>query len=121
MNTLVNNFRFIVGDIVSQGNKIWEFYLLALKITKIISSPCTSKTAIQQLKFYISEHNKLYISFFGDLKPKHHFLTHYPRIIEKIGPPHYLLSMRFEAKHKDLKLNAQNCKNRVNLLFTLLN
>jgi len=49
MNTLVNNFRFIVGDIVPQGNKIWEFYLLAMKITEIIFSPCTLKTAIQQL------------------------------------------------------------------------
>lgn len=121
MNTLVNHFRFIVGDIVPQGDKIWEFYLLALKIKEISSSPCIPKTAIQQLSLYISEHNKLYISLFGDLKPKHHFLTHYPRIIEKIGPPHYLSSMRFEAKHKDLKLNAQNCRNRVNLPFTLLN
>lgn len=29
--------------------------------------------------------------------------------------------MRFEAKHKDLKLTAQNCRSRVNLPFTLLN
>lgn len=29
--------------------------------------------------------------------------------------------MRFEAKHKDLKLQSQNCRSRVNLPFTLLN
>lgn len=48
-------------------------------------------------------------------------MTHYPGIIEKIGPPHYLSSMRYEANHKDLKLNAYNCRSRVNLPFTLLN
>jgi hypothetical protein len=36
INALVNHFRFIVGDIVSKGNKIWEFYLLVLKITEMI-------------------------------------------------------------------------------------
>lgn len=29
--------------------------------------------------------------------------------------------MRYEAKHKDLKLNAQNCRSRVNLPCTLFN
>lgn len=83
MDALVNNFRFIVGDIVLQGNEIWELYLLVSKITEIVSSPYIPKTIIKQLNLYISPHHKLYISFFGDLKPKHHFLIHYPRIIEK--------------------------------------
>lgn len=121
MSALLNHFRFIVGDIVTQGNNIWKLYLLILKIIEIVSSPCISKTDVEQLRLYISEHNKLYISLFGDLKPKHHFLIHYPSIIEKIGPPHNLSSMRFEAKHKDLKVYAQNCRSRVNLPFTLLN
>lgn len=63
MNALVNNFRFIVVDIVFQGNKIWEFYLLVLKITGISSSPCIPKTTIQQLSLYISEQQIIYISF----------------------------------------------------------
>lgn len=64
INVMVNNFRFIVGDIIPQGNKIWDFYLLALKITEIVSSPCIPKTAIQQLSLYITLNiiNYIYLS-----------------------------------------------------------
>jgi len=75
---------------------------------------------LQYLKYLISEHHDMYLSLFNSsLKPKHHFLLHYPNIILKAGPLIYLSCMRFEAKHKELKKNANNVQSRKNLPLTL--
>jgi len=50
----------------------------------------------------------MYTHFFNDtLKPKHHFLIHYPSIIEQSGPPRNYWCFRFEGKHKELKIYAR--------------
>lgn len=67
MHALINNFRFIIGDLVPRGDQIWKLYLFALQITEIVSSPYISKTAIKQLNLYISEHHKLYRSLLATL------------------------------------------------------
>lgn len=56
---------------------------------------------------------------YGLLKPKAHFLVHYPNLIKKCGPPKYLWSLRFEAKHKDTKKYCNNINSRVNVPLTL--
>jgi hypothetical protein len=53
------------------------------------------------------------------LKPKHHFLLHYPRVIEQIGPPILISAFKFESKHKELKAIAQSISCRKNLPLTL--
>lgn len=64
----------------------------------------------------------MYINLFNEnLKPKHHFLIHYPRIIKLIGPVSLLSSMRFEAKHKELKIIASSTRSRKNIPTTLAN
>lgn len=71
------------------------------------------------LEILIEEHHNLYINLFGDLKPKHHFLVHYPNLMRKIGPLKYVSSMRYEARHRQLKINASVVKSRVNMPVTL--
>jgi len=71
---------------------------------------------LKYLKYLISEHHDMYLSLFNSLKPKHHFLLHYPNIILKTGPLIYLSCMRFEAKHKERNIkNANNVQSRKNL------
>lgn len=53
------------------------------------------------------------------LKPKHHFLLHYPRIIKQIGPPVFLSTERKEAKHKDFKTNSHIIRSRKNVPYSL--
>lgn len=60
MDALVNNFRFIVGDTVPQGNKIWELNLLSLKITEIVSSPYIPKTVINQIYIFLNTISYIY-------------------------------------------------------------
>lgn len=48
-----------------------------------------------------------YIIFKEGLKPKLHFLTHYPRIMMEMCPLKHVSCMRFEAKHKEIKQSAK--------------
>lgn len=54
-----------------------------------------------------------------NLKPKHHYLCHYPALILKFGPLIRLWTMRFESKHSYFKICARNLKNFKNLCLTL--
>lgn len=54
----------------------------------ILLSYTFNADAISYLKQLISTHNNQYNILFNDtLKPKHHFLVHYPTVIEYSGPP----------------------------------
>lgn len=53
------------------------------------------------------------------LKPKHHFLRHYPALILKFGPLIRLGTLRFENKHSYFKRCARHLKNFKNICQTL--
>lgn len=83
-------------------------------------APIATIESCTLLEKLISEHHELYLSLFKEkLKPKHHFLIHYPRIILRMGPLKKLSCMRFEAKHKELKQNAKVVTSRRNPPYTL--
>nr|XP_023028858.1 uncharacterized protein LOC111517034 [Leptinotarsa decemlineata] len=121
MMCLVLNLRLIVGDLVPENNEVWGYYLLLLEITEIVIASSISSPTIELLKSLIEQHNHLYVHLFKDnLKPKFHFLLHYPRIISKVGPLCNIQTIRFEAKHKELKTTAYVTSSRekmVHLLF----
>lgn len=112
MSSLVRNFRFFVGDLVPEGNKAWLFYLKLLEIIEVVMSYSFSEDTLVLLDFLVSEHHEMYMQLFQEsLKPKHHFMLHYSRIIRAAGPPRFYSSIRFEAKHKEYKANIVNRKN----------
>lgn len=73
----------------------------------------------QLLESLISEHHSLYLELFSEpLKPKHHLLIHYARIMRKFGPLKYLSCIRYETKHKQLKDNSKVVTSRKKPAFT---
>lgn len=75
---------------------------------------------ISLLEKLINKHHKLYMNLFHDtLKPKYHFLVHYPRILQQLGPLKQMSCMRFEAKHKKHKETAKSVSSRKNPAYTL--
>ena len=54
-----------------------------------------------------------------NLKPKHHFMTHYPQQIRLIGPLVNFWTMRFEAKHRFFKRLGHIVCNYRNILKRL--
>lgn len=120
MLCLTRNFAFIIGDLVPDDNIVWKFYLVVLELVDILTSTTFTKSTLEYLTSLIEDHNETYMNLSKQhLKPKFHFLIHYPRIILKLGPPVLLSCMRFEAKHKDLKSVSQKSFCRKNLPFTL--
>lgn len=55
----------------------------------------------------------------GTLKPKHHFLIHYPTIIQSSGPSRHYWCFRYEGKHKEIKMYARATSSRKNITLTL--
>lgn len=61
----------------------------------------------------------MYIKLVGKLKPKMHFLLHYPRIMLLFGPVIHFSAMKYERKNKELKEIAVGTSSNLNLLLTV--
>ncbi|XP_049333157.1 uncharacterized protein LOC111195806 isoform X1 [Astyanax mexicanus] len=90
-----------IGDLIPEGNQYWELLLLLLSCMEFIFSPSLTQEASIFLGYLIQEHHSLFLELYPSrhLKPKHHFMVHYPGAIRKLGPVVLLWAMRFEAKH----------------------
>lgn len=102
---LLRLLPLMIGDLVPEGNKHWELLLCLLACMEIIFSPELTHGVVLFLRHLIAEHHSLFLDLYPDrhLKPKHHFMTHYPGAVMKLGPLLHFWSMRFEAKHAFFK------------------
>ncbi|XP_070517418.1 uncharacterized protein [Cardiocondyla obscurior] len=117
---LVQHLGVLIGDLVSVNHNAWEVFLTLHDIICILMNSTFTSATIELLETLITEHHSLYLRVFNEmLKPKHHFLLHYPRVIKQLGPVKHLSSMRFEAKHKVFKNNAKVIMSRTNSPYTL--
>lgn len=119
MLCFVRYFGLIIGDKIDLDNEHYKLYIYLRKILDILCSPRYLKTDIKDLIEYIEKHNSLYIQFYGNLKPKFHFLIHYARILLKNGPLINISAMRFESENQRTKSAAQTSKNKKNLISTV--
>lgn len=120
MKCFVHFLPLMIADLIPEGDEVWDFFLCLLQIIDILLSNKFTFDSVSLLKQLIKDHNTKYCYLFKDsLKPKHHFLTHYPSIILYSGPPKHYWSFRFEAKHKEFKSYAQSTNSRKNITLTL--
>lgn len=113
----VRHFGLLIGDLVPEHNEIWKFYRILATILDIVMAPYVRQELTKYLSTLIAEHHEIYCVLFSKtLKPKHHFMIHYPRIMNLIGPMINMWSMRFEGKHRPvIKRVADNMSCRKNL------
>lgn len=119
MKTLTSYLGLIIGDLVPQNCEYWQLYLLLCKIIEIVDSKVVTFQESYLLQNIISEHHELYIEKFGYLKPKHHFLVHYPRLMRMLGPLSNTSSIRYEARHRQFKSAANVIASRKNIPYSL--
>ncbi|XP_011870259.1 PREDICTED: uncharacterized protein LOC105563349 [Vollenhovia emeryi] len=119
MLMFVRSLSLLIGDNIPNDDQYWRLYLLLRKIIDVVMSPIVYEGLTVHLNALVKEHNELYVSLFGNLKPKHHFLTHYSRIMLNVGPLIHTWCMRFEAKHRQPKTVAKSTQSRKNILKTL--
>lgn len=116
---LIRLLPVIICDVVGTENEddpVWQLFLLLHDIVEIVCAPKLKDSDIAYLSILIDEYLEDRLSCFPDekLKPKHHFLKHYPKLILQFGPLIHLWTLRFESKHCYFKRcirSAQNFKN----------
>lgn len=112
-------FGMIVGEYISEGNPVWEFYIVLRRILDILTAPILTNSLLFELQQLIEQHHRMYLRLFGDLKPKHHLLLHYVMIIKQNGPVVKLSTLRFESKHREIKAITNAMASNVNIPLTV--
>lgn len=114
----------MIGFDVPENDQTWEILMLLKDILELTVSFRVTEDSLDFLDAKISEHRGLLLTVFPHftLRPKHHFVEHYPQLMRMYGPLREMWTMRFEGKHtffKQVICNTKNFKNVPQTLFFL--
>lgn len=100
--SLLRLLPLMIGRNVPEGDPSWEILMLLKDMLELVMSSCFTEELIHFLECKISEHREVLQKTFPNyrLRPKHHFIEHYPQMIKTFGPLVDVWTMRFEGKHK---------------------
>ena len=119
--SLVHFLPLIIGHRVPEGDQVWELVLELKDLVELLSTSHFTSDSLCCLQSKISDHRQLLLTVFpqNKLRPKHHFIEHYPYLIQKFGPLIECWTIRFEAKHSFFKKVVRDANNFKNILLTL--
>ncbi|KAJ8032742.1 hypothetical protein HOLleu_22774 [Holothuria leucospilota] len=111
----------LVGDKVPIDDDLWDLVLLLADIVEICTASQVNAALCEFLGDLIESFLKLYFSHFPDvsMKPKFHYLIHYPKLMLQYGPLIHCWTLRYEGKHMYFKELSYRTKNRQNMCKTL--
>lgn len=118
--SLLRLLPFIIGDLIPEAEPAWLVLLDLKEIVELAVAPLHNKETIAYLDCKITEHRDRFLELFpARLLPKHHYLEHYPHMIECFGPLVGQWTMRFEAKHSYFKQVVRHTNCFKNIALTL--
>jgi hypothetical protein len=102
---LIRYLPLVIGDLVPEGNKHLELILLLIECIDFIFSREVTIEESFFIEHLIKDPNNHFLELYPDchLKPKLHFMIHYPSQICQLGPLVNFWTMRFEGKHRFFK------------------
>ena len=108
-----------VFSIKDSDDTVWRMVLSLRKMSSHVCAPGLSMGQVALLKRYIDEYLNLRVLCFLNvpLRPKHHYITHYPHLIQEFGPLKHVCTLRMESKHKFFKRHIKHAKNFKNPLY----
>jgi len=110
----------LVGDKIEVDDEYWNLVILLNSITEIVFSKSVNKNCHFFLSAQIEEYLETLCKLFQNpLKPKHHHLVHYPRVLREMGPLGNISSMRCEGKHRWGKTVSKVSTNRINVQHSI--
>lgn len=109
----------MIGDLVPEGNGVWDFYLLVRGIAEILTCPFIENGVDKYLEIVVKEHHEMYLKYFGSLQPKHHFSVHYSMLLKLLGPLVLLSALMCERFHRRGTMYARTSNSRVDLAFSV--
>ncbi len=114
--TIIRLLPLILHNKVPEDDEFFEMLLYLKDIVEIAFAPVVDEGVLSVFDDLIQNHKKLFLNISGlKLKPKHHYLEHYPELMRCFGPLVNCNTMRDEAKHKSLKRVAKNIMNFMNI------
>lgn len=117
---LILHLPYILFQFKVDLQNIWLAVESMLQIIQILLSDQMNDNDLERLSDKIRTHLQCYQLFFDQpLKPKHHFLLHYARVIRLMGPVVRFWALRMEAKHQYFKRVIRNTSNFINIKLTL--
>jgi hypothetical protein len=111
----------MLHDLVDHNDKVYQLLLLLRYVVYYIMAPALSFGQVACMKTMIDDYIERRQELFSHvpLRPKHHYMSHYPWLTLKFGPLVRLWTLRFEAKHQYFKRCIRNSHNFVNLSYML--
>ncbi|XP_056623445.1 uncharacterized protein LOC130436632 isoform X2 [Triplophysa dalaica] len=109
----------IMGDKVKEPmDDVWQLTLQLKDIVEMICAHRISLPDVAYLDVLIQEYLSCRFSLFPGhrLKPKHHYLRHYPALILKLGPLIRLWTMRFE-KMGESEMNISSITSAIDVIL----
>lgn len=119
---LVRLLPMLVGDKISDPeNTVWQAFSQLRDIVELVCAPKISEAQIATLGFIIEEYLESPYTLFPQhrLRPKYHYMKHYPSLIVQFGPLIRSWTMRFESKHTYFKRCVRYLHNFKNICLTL--
>lgn len=112
----------ICSKIQDTSDEVWTTILLLREIVELVCAPKITLAQVAYLRVKIEEYLELRVSLFPEtpLRPKHHYLAHYPRHILQFGPLMRVWTLRFESKHSYFKRCARYSQNFINICHTFV-
>ena len=112
---------FIDARIDDTGDSIWQLVPLLRRLVEFVCSPVVSREIIVEMQDVVEEYLEGRVRLFPKekLRPKHHFLSHYPFLTMMCGPLIRLWTLRFESKHSYFKNCLRSAKHFKNVTLTM--
>ena len=112
---------FVMNKILDCDDPSWLVLLTLHEIVQLLCAPALNIESICFLNLRIKEYLRLRQTLFPDtpLRPKHHYLFHYPFFVLQYGPLSRAWTLRFESKHRYFKRVVRSSCNFVNITRTL--
>jgi hypothetical protein len=106
-----------------KDDPVWELLLILHDIVSITCAPVLELGQTAFCKLLIAEYVDMRRNLFKDcpLRPKHHYLMHYPALMLKFGPLVHMWTLRFESKHSYFKRVIRSSQNFINICYSLTN
>lgn len=111
----------MIGSKVPEGDEAWGVLMDLKEIVQLGLSTSFTEESIQYMQTKIIDHRQGLKAVFPEfkLRPKHHYVEHYPELTKCFGPLVHLWTMRFEGKHSFFKRVMHDTHNFKNVLKTL--
>ncbi|KAK3920798.1 Acyl-[acyl-carrier-protein]--UDP-N-acetylglucosamine O-acyltransferase [Frankliniella fusca] len=120
--TMIRLFYFIIGDKIQNfEDDGWLLYLKLKELSEYFCAPSFKKIDVPYIQDVLLPsyfHLRRTVLPKVEIRPKHHFVAHYPGLMLKYGPLIYIWTLPFEQKHKFFKELMRNTKNFINPEFT---